>query len=182
MSPLGDKGLWNPSDLDFDHSRSIKVKSDDVIGLAIYGFLFMIKSNIGPNSTPLRDMTLESEWPWVWLSRSIVMLPLDSPYMVSYSWLIVPNIGPNSTPLRDIRLWNPSYLDFHRPRSIKVKSDDVIGLAIYGFLFMVNSNIGPRLLYEISGFKIWVTLTLTFQVRSRSKVMVSLDSHYMVSY
>ncbi len=43
----------NLSDLDFDLSRSLKVKSDDVIELAIYGFLLMINSNIGPNSAPL---------------------------------------------------------------------------------------------------------------------------------
>ena len=39
----------NLSDLDFDLSRSPKVKSDDVIGLTIYGFLLMVNSNIGPN-------------------------------------------------------------------------------------------------------------------------------------
>ncbi len=45
------------SDLDFDLSRSIEVKSDGVIGLAIYGFLLMVNNNIGPNSSPLREMT-----------------------------------------------------------------------------------------------------------------------------
>ncbi len=45
-------------DFDFDLSRSLKVKSDDVIELAIYGFLLMVYSNIGPNSAPLRDMAL----------------------------------------------------------------------------------------------------------------------------
>ena len=37
---------------------SLKVKSGDVIGRAIYSFLLMDNSNIGPSSTPLRDMTL----------------------------------------------------------------------------------------------------------------------------
>ena len=37
------------SDLDFDLSRSLKVKCDGVIGLPIYGFLLMFNSNIGPN-------------------------------------------------------------------------------------------------------------------------------------
>ncbi len=37
---------------------SLKVKSDDIIGLAIYGFLLMVNSNIGPNSAPLRDIRL----------------------------------------------------------------------------------------------------------------------------
>ncbi len=43
----------NLSDLDFDLSRSLKVKCHGVIGLAIYGFLLMINSNIGPNMAPL---------------------------------------------------------------------------------------------------------------------------------
>ncbi len=33
--------LQNLSDLDFDLSRSLKVKCDSVIGLHIYGFLLM---------------------------------------------------------------------------------------------------------------------------------------------
>ncbi len=38
------------SDLDFDLSRSLKVKFDhSAIGLPIYGFLLMFNSNIGPN-------------------------------------------------------------------------------------------------------------------------------------
>ncbi len=41
--------LRNLGELDFDLSRSLKVKSDSVIGLAIYGFLLMVNSNIGPN-------------------------------------------------------------------------------------------------------------------------------------
>ncbi len=42
----------NLTDLDFDLSRSLKVKSDGVIRLAIYGFLLMVNSNIGPNLAP----------------------------------------------------------------------------------------------------------------------------------
>ena len=41
---------------------------------------------------------------------------------------------PNSVPLQDIRLQNLSDLEFHLSRSLKVKCDDVIGLAIHGFL------------------------------------------------
>ncbi len=46
------------SDLDFDPSRSLKVKSYGVIGLTIhvYGFLLMVKSKMGPNLSPLRDI------------------------------------------------------------------------------------------------------------------------------
>ena len=50
--------VWSPSDLDFDHPRSLKVKGDGVIGLSIYDVLLMVNSNIGPNSTPLRDIEL----------------------------------------------------------------------------------------------------------------------------
>ena len=53
------------------------------------------------------------------------------------------NIWPNLTRLQDIRLCNPFDLDFDLSRSLKVKTDGVIGLAIYGFLLMVNSNMGP---------------------------------------
>ena len=75
------------------------------------------------------------------------------------------NIGPNSAPLRDIRHWNPSDLNFDLSRPLKVKSDDVIALATYGFLLMVKGNIGPNLapLGDTIGFEIWVSLTLTFQ-------------------
>ncbi len=58
VAPLRDMMLSNLSDLDFDLSRSLKVKSGQVIGLPIYGFLLMVNNNIGPNSAPLRDMTL----------------------------------------------------------------------------------------------------------------------------
>ena len=54
------------------------------------------------------------------------------------------NIGPNWAPLGDISLQNLGDLDFDLSMSLKVKSDGVIGLAIYGFLLMVNSNIGPN--------------------------------------
>ena len=48
----------NLSDLDFDLSRSLKIKCDCVIGLPIYGFLIMCNSSIGPNMAPLRDIRL----------------------------------------------------------------------------------------------------------------------------
>ncbi len=57
-TPLGDKRLWNPNNLDFDISRLLKVKSDGVIGFPIYGFLLMVNSNMEPNEAPLGDMTL----------------------------------------------------------------------------------------------------------------------------
>ncbi len=58
-------GVWltltltlNLGDLDFDLSRSLKFKSDDAVGLPIYGFLLMFNGNIGPNWAPLRDTRL----------------------------------------------------------------------------------------------------------------------------
>ncbi len=39
---------------------------------------------------------------------------------------------------------NLSDLDFDLSRLLEVKYDNTIGLGIYGFLFMFNSNIGPN--------------------------------------
>ena len=44
---MRDTSLENLGDLDFDLSRSLKVKSNGAIGLPIYGFLLMFNSNIG---------------------------------------------------------------------------------------------------------------------------------------
>ncbi len=55
------------------------------------------------------------------------------------------NVGPKEAPLRDIRLQNLGDLEFDLSRSLKVKGDVAIGLPIYGFLLMFNSNIGPKL-------------------------------------
>ncbi len=75
---------------------------------------------------------------------------------------------------------NTCDLEFDLSMSRKVKREDTIALTIYGLLLMVNSNIGPWSLYEIYGFGIRVTLTLTFQGHSRSNVKVSLDSHIWI--
>ncbi len=52
QAPLRDIRLRNPSDLDFDLSRSLKVKCDSAIGIPMYDLLLMFNSNIGPNSAP----------------------------------------------------------------------------------------------------------------------------------
>ncbi len=44
-APLQETKLQNLRDLDFDLSRSFKVKCDGVIGLSIYGFLLIYISN-----------------------------------------------------------------------------------------------------------------------------------------
>ncbi len=51
--------LRNISDLDFAPSRSLKVKCQGAIRLAIYGFLLLFHSNMGPNRY-LRDMRLRN--------------------------------------------------------------------------------------------------------------------------
>ena len=51
----------NLSDLEFDLSRSLKVKCNGAIGLPIYGFLLMFNSNIGPKMAPLLDINLQNE-------------------------------------------------------------------------------------------------------------------------
>ena len=48
------------TDLEIDLSRSVKVKCDGVIGLAIYAFLLMVNSNKGPNLAPLLDIRLQN--------------------------------------------------------------------------------------------------------------------------
>ncbi len=50
------------------------------------------------------------------------------------------SIGPNQAPLQDIRLPNPIDLEFDHSRTLKVKSNGAVGLPIYGFLLMSNSN------------------------------------------
>ncbi len=44
------------NDLDFDLSRSLKVKSIVAIRLPIYGLLVMFKCNIGSNWAPFQDI------------------------------------------------------------------------------------------------------------------------------
>ena len=60
LAPLQDIRFRNLSDLEFDLSRSLKVKYDDVIGLSLYAFLLMFNSNMWPNSAPLQDMRLRN--------------------------------------------------------------------------------------------------------------------------
>ena len=52
------------------------------------------------------------------------------------------NIGPKQALLQDIRLRNLSELECDLSMSLKVKCESPIGLPIYGFLLMFNSNIG----------------------------------------
>ena len=44
-APLQDTSLQNVSDLEFDLSRSLKVRCDSVIGLPIYMYAFLLMFN-----------------------------------------------------------------------------------------------------------------------------------------
>ena len=92
---------------DFDFSGSLKVKCDGVIGLPIYGFLLMVKSNIGPNLAPLWDIRLWKPCDFDFdLSMSlkvkcdgVIGLPI-----YDFFFMVNSNIRPNSAPLPDIWL------------------------------------------------------------------------------
>ncbi len=95
--------LQNLSSLDFDLSRSLKIKC--AIGLPILVF----NSNTCPNSTPLQDISLQNLSDLeLDLSRSNVMVP----YWTLHIWFLLVlngNICVNSAPLRDVRLHNLNY-------------------------------------------------------------------------
>ncbi len=85
-------------------------------------------------------------------------------------------------PLQDIRLQNLTDLQFELSRPLKVICDDVIELPIYAFLLMFNSNLWPNSAPSQDIRLRNLTLNLTFQGHSRSNVIVSFDSPYMLSY
>ncbi len=55
-APLWDISVQNISDLEFELSRSLKVKCHGTTGLPIYGFLLIFNSNLWPNSAPVQDI------------------------------------------------------------------------------------------------------------------------------
>ncbi len=78
--------------LDFDLSRSLKVKCDGVIGLPIYGFLLMVNSNIWPNTAFLRDISLQNMSDLEFdLSKSLKVKANDAFGLPIYDLLLVPN-------------------------------------------------------------------------------------------
>ncbi len=58
QSPLQDIRLRNLSDLDFDLSRSLKVKSNGAVGLSMYEILLMSNSNPMSISHRLGDICI----------------------------------------------------------------------------------------------------------------------------
>ncbi len=126
--PLRDIRFLNPSDLDFELSKSLKVKSDGVIALAVHGFLLMANSNIRANSVPLRDIkALKSQWPWLDLdlSRSLKIKRDGVIGLIIYGSLLMinSNIGTNLTPLQEMTLLYLSDPNFDLSMSLKVKSN-----------------------------------------------------------
>ncbi len=80
------------SDLDFDLSRSLKVKCEGAIGLPIYGFLLMFNSNIGPNRAPLRDISLQNLGDLDFdLSRSLKVKANGAFRLPTHDFLLVSN-------------------------------------------------------------------------------------------
>ncbi len=51
--------LQNLSDIGFDLSKSLKMKSIGAVGLPTYGFLLMLNSSMCYNSALLRDIRLQ---------------------------------------------------------------------------------------------------------------------------
>ncbi len=92
---LRDIRLRNVSDLDFDLSRSLKVKCDSATGLPMYAFVFMSNSNTGPNMAPLRDIRLQnlSDLEF-YLSRSLYVKFNGAVGLPIYDFLLVSNINP----------------------------------------------------------------------------------------
>ena len=76
--------LQNLSDLEFDLSRSYRVKCDSVIGHPIYVFLLMLNSNIWLlYDIRLRHLS-DLEFYLQGHTKSNVIVSLDFPYMLSY--------------------------------------------------------------------------------------------------
>ncbi len=98
--PCSSPSIQNQSDLDFDLSRWVKVKTD-VIGVAIYGFLLMVNSNIEPNSATLRDIILwnpsdlDLTFPGHSRSKRHGVLGLA---IYAFQLILKSNIGPNLAP------------------------------------------------------------------------------------
>ncbi len=136
----------NLCNLDFDLSRSLRVKYEGVIGLPVCGFLFIFNSNIGLNWAPLRDIRLRN------LNDLASDLSMTSNIksdgiirLTIYDFLLLYNsIWYNLAHLRHIRL--SAGLDFVLGRSLKVKCHSAIRLSIRGFLLML-------IVYNISGFE-----------------------------
>ena len=138
------------------HSRSskwpFKVKCEGFIGLAIYAFLLMVNSNIGPSMAQLRDIRV---WNLVDLdfdlSSSLKVKSNGAVGLSIYDFLLVSNSNHMSI---SHRLWDLTTLKFSP------------------YLLSLGQNFGP----------ISTTLSLTFQGHSRSNVKVSMDWQYIVSY
>ena len=89
---LRDIRLRNFGDLEFDLSRSHKVKCEGAIELPIYGFLFMVNSYIWPSTALLREISLQhlSDLECD-LSRSVKDISNGTVGLPIYDFLLVSN-------------------------------------------------------------------------------------------
>ncbi len=95
------------NDLDFDLSRSLKVKPIVAIRLPTYGFLLMFNCNIGSNSAPLQDIRLRNLSDLEFdLSRSLKVKSdgVIGLQIYGFQLMVNSNLLPNFAPLRDMRL------------------------------------------------------------------------------
>ncbi len=102
----------------------------------------MVNSNIEPNSPPLRDIRLWNPMTLTFDLSRLLRIKSDGVPIFMYAFLLMvnSNVGPNSAALRDMTLWILSDLDYYLSRSLKVKSDSEVGLLIFDFLSVSNSN------------------------------------------
>ena len=148
-----------------------------LVAISRFSDLLTFYSNIWRNVAPLWEIRVQN--PWLGLSRSHKVKCNRVIGFHIYGFLLMVNINsniePSSAPLRDIMLWNVSNLDFDLSRSFKWKSDGVIGLPIYGFLYMVNSNIRPNSA-PLRDMMLWnrsdldVDLSMSLKVKSDSAI------------
>ena len=74
-----------------------------------------------------------------WMSHIYGFLSMFNGFLLICN-RIVTYIGPNMAPLRGVRLQNLGDLEFDFSRSLKVKSNGAVGLPMYDFLLVSNSN------------------------------------------
>ncbi len=121
-APLLYTSPQNQSDLDFDLSRSLKVKSDAAVGHSIYDFLLMLILPVtyGQFQLLMTDIILQNLNDHD-LSSSPKVKYDGTEAIHIYNFLLVfnGNIWLNSDILRDISLKNLSHLEINLSKSLK---------------------------------------------------------------
>ncbi len=139
----------NLSELDFSLSRSLKVKSDGVVGppYTISSYCLMVTYVL--NSLYLQDTSVQN--------LSDLDFGLPSPFNISHDGIGVSvydfRLSFSSTylgSLRDTSLQDMSDLAFDLSKSFKVKCYGGVQFPICDFLSLFNSNTWPNWLLDIS--------------------------------